>query len=400
MDLDQLITFSEQKLEIIQKIRLGLAPQKDSPSAGQSQQPDSIRKTLRKELRKLVRQREDFSKENLKFKTELINSLSEKTVFKYPTSFENFVPMKTKPHKVGSASEISSHVYLVNDSLDPTTVKLLDVAGTAHATVENFVLSSKWDELGSTGFQQKEGSITTTMTVFIDQNFVRKELNIIMKERPDAGQRKSSELGTHDSHILKFGHEQIPVRAMTNFTTTDQAQADAISSTDILGGNGKGFFMLVSDDTGHIHKYSQMNISKKSTALCEDDRVNHLLSRGESLYFFCDYSIGRYVPELNRFKLIHEQRESKIYDVAKFDSLFVAITGVDSLHYFNQSEQGSTPGKNATPAAGAQGLQTSLRSIKLPFRLTNFSKDLKDIKIQQFGSYLIVYNRANKRQTS
>lgn len=311
------------------------------------------------------------------------------------------MPIKTKPYKSGSASEISSHVYLVNDSSDPTTVKLLDVSGTAHDTVENFVLSSKWDELGSSGFQQKDrGNVVTTMTVFMDQNFVKKELNIIMTERTDAGQKKSSELGTNDSHNLKFGHEQIQVRAMTNFTTTDQAQADAISSTDVLGGNGKGFFMLVSDDTGHIHKYSQLNTSKQSTALCEGDRVNHIMSRGESLYFFCDYSIGRYIPELNRFKLIHEQRETKIHDVAKFDSLFVAVTGVDSLHYFNQSEQGFTPGKNATTASGAQPAQTSLRSVKLPFRLTNSSRDLKDIKIQQFGSYLIIYNRANKRHTS
>jgi len=165
-----------------------------------------------------------------------------------------------------------------------------------------------------TSFKQKENVIYSTMLLFIDKQFTKKELNIIMTEIPENEQKRiKEEENKHTSHILKLGNDQNKVKDRTTFPETVsktpalyEETVKNIESTGVLGGNKKSYWMVVSDSKGYIYKYSQGDKSFGSTQAC-DSHVNGLISHNDNIFFFCKNIIGRYIPELNKVRILHKQ---------------------------------------------------------------------------------------------
>ena len=60
-DLDELINFSEQKLNIMQKLREKLFSKDEGANLSETQKQNTVRKVIRKELKKIFKKREEFS---------------------------------------------------------------------------------------------------------------------------------------------------------------------------------------------------------------------------------------------------------------------------------------------------------------------------------------------------
>jgi len=65
-----LINFSEQKLDIMQKLREKLFSKDEGANLSETEKQNTVKKIIRKELKKIFKKREEFSKENLRFKNE------------------------------------------------------------------------------------------------------------------------------------------------------------------------------------------------------------------------------------------------------------------------------------------------------------------------------------------
>jgi len=217
----------------------------------------------------------------------------------------NFLPIKTRVYKNPSNGELVSHVFLVNDENDPQTVKLLDAGGNLTHQMANFDLTDIYDEQGTQSYKAKESVIFSTYVLFGDNKWSKKELYIIQTEFTEKEQKKIRETeNKHTSHSMKLNTLVVPLKENTNFPNTIvedssmlQEKISTIKSTSLIGGNKRGYWMLVADDTGHVHKYNQSDRSIGSSKVCEDSAVMDLRSYGDNVIYFCENSIGKFVPE-------------------------------------------------------------------------------------------------------
>ena len=374
-ELEKLIKYQEEKLNIIQTLREKLI--------GSEREADTkdMEKFMIKKLEHLLKEKDEMSASSLKNKNDILNSFKENTVFAYDSKIANLLPLKTRKYRSSPTGVLSPLAYVVQNDTNSNIQNLVDFEGKIHDKYQyDFDLNPVYDDLGLSSIKVNENVLVSSQFTFVTSNFTKSEINVIVKELGKAEIKSAPARGDMSSvyHELKFGTGLEHLKL--NSTQTNQENSPNVKSTNIIRPQTRSIEALVSDDQGNFHFFnSEMKNTFKLNVCDGQESVNdiHKVS-SETLFYVCDKSIGRLTWDQKKFRTFHTQ-PNFIGHTNRFDQLIVFVSAKNQQHYFSQTEQGKTDEK-----------QSSVRSLILPFNLVYSDKDLLTIRLKQIGNYLLV----------